>query len=271
VSLLSNDNAILYFRHHGEFASQVRQPSRGLYLIIAPNDWTFDEERSSAAPVEPEDVGVPGLCAHFISANQDWKIVFHRPSGQDFVAASSAISFNLKGKQAEDAEDTMGPLFVGAVPTLESKEPHHFDEIRSAVVGIEGRGSGRWRKEYAFDATGQLWRKGVKDNGSGWYFLRLYDSQGHLIDSLDFRYSSGLKEIRTAKGLNALVRESISIEFRHDNGIVVELDGSLPGLDPRRTTATESTYFTWRSNPHLFKARFTVSLRLQIEVGRPGF
>lgn len=259
VPLLSADRPVLYFRYQGEFASEVRHPSRGLFLIIARSDWTYDEERSSPAPIEQENVSIPGFRAHFISAGHDWRIVFFRPGEPDFYAASSSTSYDLEGKQIDDAEDTMGPLFVSAVPTLASKYANRPNEIANVVVGVEGRGLGRWRRQYPFDAENQSWRQGVKDNGSGWYFLRLYDLNNQLIDSFDFRYSLGLKEIRTAQGSSALVRDFVSIDFRHDNGVVVELNDSSPDFAPRKSATPEGTYFTWQSNPHISKVRFTLN------------
>src|SRR5262249_12088243 len=150
VPLLSSDRPVLYFRYQGEFASQVRHPSRGLFLIIAPNDWTYDEERSSPAPMEQEEVSIPGFRVHFISAGQDWGIVFRRPEKPDFYAASSSKSYDLYGRQIDDAEDTMGPLFVGDVPMLASKYENRPNDIANVVVGVEGRGLGRWRKQYSF-------------------------------------------------------------------------------------------------------------------------
>ena len=51
----------------------------------------------------------------------------------------------------------------------------------------------------------ESWQEQVRKHGSGWYFARLYDERDDLIDSLDFRYVEGLKDID-----NELSRREIS-------------------------------------------------------------
>src|SRR5581483_11195196 len=69
----------------------------------------------------------------------------------------------------------------------------------TAVVGKEGP-RGRcpsWRKSASnFEEL----RREISHRGSGWFFLRLYDHDDRLIESLDFRFSSKLKSIKIHAG-----------------------------------------------------------------------
>ena len=72
----------------------------------------------------------------------------------------------------------------------------------------------------------------------GWYFLRFYDTNNDLVESLDFRLVSALREIKIlqpspfpSKGEH----EPVDVEFRHEPGFVIQ-----PTDDLERSVQIES-------------------------------
>ena len=60
----------------------------------------------------------------------------------------------------------------------------------------------------------------------GWYFVRFYDTEDNLIESLDFRFASAVKDIRVSPhsplpGING--HSPVRVGFLHDTGCTIEL------------------------------------------------
>ncbi len=73
----------------------------------------------------------------------------------------------------------------------------HMNGIHVVVIGLEGRGRGKWRTELkpCVDDLDLKLDNVLDGRPSGWYFARLYDFGGDLVESLDFRYVPGLTSI----------------------------------------------------------------------------
>jgi predicted nucleic acid-binding Zn-ribbon protein len=257
--LLTNTSPILYFRFHNQFAREVRRLSRGLTLAIVPDQWEYDEGKSGLSPIESEAIDIPGYRVHFISADTGATTLFNRPGEKPFEVTSSNPRFLLTGHRLPDAEEAMGPLFGGELPLLGADKDEDWAKVHTIVVGVEGRGPGRWRDKCKLNGSGSGdWQERVRPQGSGWYFVRLYDSDDDLIDSLDFRYVKGLKRIETVRGEQALNREHVFIEFVHDENVSVNFTEETPHLPHRSVRPGTSTVFSWPIDPHFAKVRFAV-------------
>src|SRR5262249_9753946 len=149
-----NISPVLYFRFHNEFAREVRRPSRGLTLAIVPDRWEYDECKSGLSPIEPEAIDVPGYRVHFLSAHTSGTTVFNRPSGIPFEVTSSIPRLLLIGHRLHDAEEAMGPLFGGELPFLQADKDEDPAQVHTIVVGVEGRGPGRWRDKCKLNGSG---------------------------------------------------------------------------------------------------------------------
>lgn len=199
------DDDWLLFKLSGEQLKQgrrVEQVSSGFYLAIVPEDWERDEERAGSPPVAPEAVVLEGYQAHFfdVADSSSSCIAFREPNGKSVVIGSPGAQFCLVGEQIPDASERIGPLF-GAKPPRVKILNADWSKVRTIVIGDEGSGEHRWRKSFEPDPSQeeQELPPEVMERLAGWYFLRFYDDNEDLIDSLDFRFVAGLRGISVPK------------------------------------------------------------------------
>ena len=222
---LGQDNYLL-FRLVGENLNRgrrVKSPGAGSYLVIAPNEWKRYEALSGPPPTAPEPVCLKEYQAHFfdLAKGDEEKIAFQLPGGRPLVIESEARRFELVGNRIEDASEHMGPLFGEGPPRIRALDAQAWQGVGTIVIGEEGRGRERWRTEFSPDPC-----QGEQDlpsellaQKSGWYFLRFYDANDDLIESLDFRFIVSLKQI-TLRESRPLPSEDghrpVYVEFLHE-------------------------------------------------------
>ncbi len=141
----------LLFKLSGERFNQgrlVKSPSSsGLYLVVTPEEWERDETLSGPPPVRPESVSLAGYSAHFFDLDKSsgQKIAFRLPDGRSLAIEAKAPRFELIGRRLKDANELVGPLFGEAPPRIRALDAQAWRNIRTVVVGEEGRGRRRWR------------------------------------------------------------------------------------------------------------------------------
>jgi predicted nucleic acid-binding Zn-ribbon protein len=252
---LVTHQAPLFFRVKGNFARFVPHVSRGLNFAVVPGDWQFDETRSGTPPNAPEPMAIPGYVAHFFSPDRNPTIAFRRSNAAAIEFPCARPQFRLVGS-TPDAEESMGPLFAGNLPLLEG-DAGAMERIRTIVIGIEGRGAGRWRAAYTCDAA--RWPV-PSDLPTGWYFARLYDVQDRLVDSLDFRYIAGLSGIDVeGVALNGDVHTADARIrfFRNENTSIRLADSTaLSRITHTATKEVGSTIFEWQHHPDVRRPIF---------------
>jgi hypothetical protein len=86
----------------------------------------------------------------------------------------------------------------------------------------------------------------VRAQGSGWYFIRLYDANDALIDGFPFRYVARLKGIEV-EGAGLTEGDSeIRVTFAHDEGVsAIMTDSNSPSVEYSTAQKPQSTLFTW--------------------------
>lgn len=212
----------------------VRSPSSGLYLMIVPDDWVRDDDLSGPPPVQPEPVSLTGYKGHFfdLERDSDTKIAFLTPEGKSGVIDRKAPRFELVGNKLDDASEHIGILFGERPPTIRSPGNRRWKDVETIIVGEEGSGRGRWRMHFMPE------RKEIETNlpseilarKAGWYFLRFYNTNNELIDSLDFRFISALSEIRVHQPPplpNSNGHQAVCVEFLHKPCCAVQpIDGA---------------------------------------------
>ena len=172
----------LIFKLRKNWVGEGRRTSRitsGHFIVIAPNTW----QRTGHAPVEADGFADPEFRAHY----------FHRDAiasdeGADgfreWNDSSVAAGIELTGRRIYDDSDE-GELFVGDPPGLKSSP-----EIEWARVGEEATTG--WGKNF------QPHRQSLPealDGRQGRFFLRVYDSDVRMLDSVAFRHLSNLSQI----------------------------------------------------------------------------
>lgn len=178
----------------GASGRYVERVTRGNYVVIAPQDLMRDESVGGTAPVAPENV-IPEqarVSAHHLLVEGDADGLLLKGSGSSpiEIQPSAATRFQLIGNTIKDAHAGAGPLFGREPPRFRvegAEEPSLF------VVGVEGSSPGPRPRQAAvsFDEL----RDWLDDNEPGWFYVRAYDANDELLESLDFRYVKGLEAI----------------------------------------------------------------------------
>ena len=239
----------------------LKSLTRGRFLVVTPLDWERDAESGGHEIVAPEYV--LGACyrAHHLEVPDPLggPVVFDTPSGHVELPMQSP-GFELEGDRLADAHPEAGPLFHGSPPQLRSMRNITY---RMVVVGEEGPrvGTPGWRDRAAgFEEL----RPRIAARRAGWFFVRLYDENDDLIDSLDFRFSAQLQAIepdavppipgadghgparfRLVHGADCEVRpistpvDGLFVTRGQDDGYSIEIP-PLPHCDETRWTIRES-------------------------------
>jgi hypothetical protein len=272
--------ALLLFKLSGsrlDHGRKVKQASSGLYLAIVPNTWHRDEKKAGSAPTTPEPVFLDGYLAHFfeLTAGAPSCVAFRDDQGKPTIIGAGGPQFRLAGQEIQDASEGIGPLFGGLPPRI-CIENGQWSDVGTIVVGQEGGGRQRWRKgfEPKADQAEQELPHEILERKAGWYFMRFYDLTDTLIDSLDFRFVAGLKEISipTAGPVpfpNGHVAQTVEVH-RDASYTVVQAGQKYPGLkmeqDTDKTIVTipptaacdRTRWYIHPANSHRKEVEFTI-------------
>lgn len=178
---------------------RVKCASAGSYLVVVPDNWKRHEELSGPAPAAPESASIADCCGHYfdLEKGSDRRIAFRTPENSPVVVEFKAPRFELVGNRLADGSEDNGPLFAER-PRIRAINGEAWTEIETIVVGEEGPGQGRWRTTFTPNPHDleQDMPPEVGDINGAWYFLRFYDSNDILVESLQFRLARGLRAIK---------------------------------------------------------------------------
>lgn len=214
-----------------EEGRRVTSASKGEYLLLAPEDWTRDEPLAGSPHIAPEPTSIPGYVAHFFLVEKgcDPRIALRASSGGVVCPEMREPLFELIGTRLFDAADHIGPLFGGAQPLVRILGGRGWSCVGKIIVGAEGAGRGRWKEAVELpsndrDQDVELPHE-ITAHGAGWYFIRFYDPNDRLIDSLDFRVAcmfDAVDLIQPAPLPMPRGHEPVRVTFRHRSGAVIE-------------------------------------------------
>lgn len=205
VELRLADKSLPYlvFKLSGENLEQgrlIRYATRGSFLVIVPHDWQRNEQLSGPSSVSVAPCKIAGFKAHYFMLDHDSsiKIAFITPDGRSVVIPNRATRFELVGSLIPDANEVMGPLFGKGPPRIRSRDLTPWSDIKTIVVGKEGERQTSWRRSFTpvRDSEDQDLAQLLSNRSAGWYFIRFYNSNEELVESLDFRFANGLEDIR---------------------------------------------------------------------------
>jgi hypothetical protein len=196
-----------------------------LFFVVVPEQWQRDEQISGPAPISSENVTIAGYQAHYFSLDRKCggTISFIVPGSKSESIPTRAPRFEFTGTQLPDASENIGPLFGEVPPGIRALDQNDWNNVKTIVAGQEG-----WRIDFTPqpDRNEQVLPTELSERHGGWYFIRFYDAEDSLIESLDFRFVSGLKDIKISPhsplpGVNGHL--PVRVEFLHDTGCAVEL------------------------------------------------
>jgi hypothetical protein len=204
----------------------VRQCTSGRFLVVVPDSWSWSQDLVGAANGASEFVST-GECRayHFDLPLERGKMLsFKTPEGETVPIPCTTEHFQLTGNRIVDAHMEAGPLFGIEPPQLSLLDPSSQErKVNTVVVGEEGssgrKGTWRAQAESFEDLRPEIMRR-----GAGWFFVRLYDDNNDLIESLDFRFAAGLKALNVEKA-SALPgtggHSEARIVFRHSGDYAI--------------------------------------------------
>ena len=214
----------------------VRSPSFGSYLVIIPETWERDTELSGLPPVSPQPVTLKGYRGHFFDLVKggDRKIAFRNEKKELMLIEYKKSRFELVGNLLFDSSENLGPLFGSSPIRIRSLNSRGWEDVGTIVIGEEGGGKGRWRT--AFNPEQGVFEQELPSEvvarQGGWYFIRFYDTNDDLIESLDFRFVSGLKDIKMTQSSLFPSEEghsTVSVEFSHDSNFNIHPKDGIEG------------------------------------------
>ncbi len=180
VSLFESEP--LVFKLRKNWAGEGRRIARittGYFIVIAPDTW----ERTGRAPVEPDGCTDPAFRAHYFYRDANAS-TGSEDGFQQWNGSPVATGIELTGRRIHDDSDD-GPLFVGDAPTLNS-----LPEIECARVGEEAEHG--WGRNFRPD---QQSLPEVLNGREGRLYIRVYDPEVSLLDSVAFRHVRDLARI----------------------------------------------------------------------------
>jgi len=202
IRLAEKDNPYLLFKLTGQnqkWGRRVRYATTGTFLVVVPDMWTRNEELSGVPQVPPIQCHLVGFQAHLFNVDSeiDSLIAFYTSEGNPVKIPNRLSQFELVGPLIEDANEAMGPLFGTSMPKLRCRDGLDWGNITTVVIGEEGENHSGWRTSFIPNREVVIQDLGepMQTRQSGWYFIRLYDTNEDLAESLDFRFALTLENI----------------------------------------------------------------------------
>ncbi|SLM15982.1 hypothetical protein SPIROBIBN47_90050 [uncultured spirochete] len=230
--VITNENTYLIFRLVGEDQKRgylVSNPSMGSYLIIAPEIWEYSNISTVNRIALPEPSSLVGYLAHFceFKADKENSVAFKTSENKIITIKPVKPKFELVGNSLEDSSENIGPLFGDSMPQIKAITKNTWNDISVIIIGEEGRAKKRWRKEFIPDLSQnpQYIPDSFYEKGSGWYYVRIYNKENELVESMNFRYIELLKKINIPKHLHPAQNDgyqTAKIELIHSPGFVIK-------------------------------------------------
>lgn len=169
----------------------------GTYAIVVQNNFKYSEASNARLLADPEATGVYNCSVYLFDINNGASICFIDNNNEIIKIYAKKNSFYLEGNLIENSIENYGPLFGGKSPEIKAISDNIWLDIDSIIIGEEGPGKGKWRK-IIYPTLGEnplSISDAFPDKANGWYFIRIYNKEKELVESLDFRFVSALKKI----------------------------------------------------------------------------
>ena len=158
---------------------RIRRITSGHFIVFTPTSW----QRIGTAQVESQTCNDPGFSAHYFyrdSANPEEQ----EDGFTECPDLFASPGIQLEGRTIFDNSDE-GHLFIGSPPNLKPSETTKYARVGEECHGGWGENFSPREKALPKILAGE----------SGRFFLRVYDTDVNLIDSVTFRYLPKLERI----------------------------------------------------------------------------
>lgn len=222
--------SLRFFRYSVDLCPEVPASSvnRGIYLVLIPV--ARGGRLNENLIIAEQSIGIEGLLAYLIDIHESAPLLVDSRTGDHVRVGRQEAVVRLEGRRLEPVPEVY-ECFILEPPVLYFSETGR-ERIKSVVIGEEGARLSRlgsWRGE--FEPSGEereVFPREIGEvlhsHGCGWYFLRFYDRETNLVDSLAFRFLAGIKGITVeAPGWSPVDGYSDAIiMFHHEKGYEIE-------------------------------------------------
>ena len=230
ISDLEHGLVPLVFRLTGdvEHGAQVKQPAAGAFLLLIPSVCHEPVLSPPDTAAVAESTSLSTFRAYFIDVENHAPLTVQIGSDYTIIFNNARRRFSINGTIIEDdapkkgrRSSRQGKLYGQSPPEI--VDSHDWDGVSTIIIGEEGGGPNRWRDEMypkdEHEPSEQL-RDHLVKKRAGWFFLRFYDNQGDLIESLDFRYAASVIACRYPEW-SATRRKPDEVLIEHQTGTII--------------------------------------------------
>ncbi len=229
---LPGPTQVLVFRldRRGTFGRRVLRISSGWHLLVVDRRWTPVPTGEQTSVLLAEPTSIEGYVGYVIHVGEEFRFHFLDEGGERVRVPIGGSKFELHGCLLRDAYPDAGPLYVGEIPRLRLRRGSGltWENVGWIVVGEEGRGKKARTPNLEMPPEpiegGEVPLRLPESGEPGWFFVRVYDQQGQLIESHDFRYARDLYSIELSPE-DALPSEQghrpVDVRIRHGDEVVL--------------------------------------------------
>ena len=245
----------------------VSNPSKGLYLIIVPEIWEYLNVSTVNRIAQLEPSSLKGYLAHFCEFSLDKEDFVSFKTDEDKIVTikPSKPKFEFVGNLLEDSSLNIGPLFGDSIPQIKAFSNNAWNDISVIVVGEEGRTKNRWRNQIIPDRfqNPQIIANAFPENCSGWYYVRIYNNENSLAESMDFRYIRSLKKIHIPKHQHLFLGENgyqtAQVELLHSPDFIIKNSNNRNEFEINHKSP-ENTIISIPANPDFDKSDWLIEI-----------
>ncbi|OLZ11064.1 hypothetical protein [Sulfobacillus thermosulfidooxidans] len=177
---------VLAFRlylNRGRYVENIQ--GDGPYLLVVPMDYHVNSQPSAI----PQTVFIDGFQGWFIESIAHTKIL---DANQQVIRkwVDNVIQPELLGNVLTEASESAVPWFME-----EPKIGGTWTGTRKIVMGLEQGQESLWARQELLFSEGIVPELPRIPTNTGWYFVRFYDENDHLLSSLSFRWAKDLKNV----------------------------------------------------------------------------
>ena len=113
------------------------------------------------------------------------------------------------------------------LPKVRGEYQQVWEDVSEIIVGVEGPGKEKWRQPVlpAHDLIEQELPQAILTHQSGWYFVRIYDAMGDLMESFEFKFVRGLKNVKVPSEClcpGSVGHQPVVVELNHEPCVSIQ-------------------------------------------------
>lgn len=212
----AHSDRILVFRLYGNRGRCVETAQGdGPYLLVVPVDYRVE----SPSQIIPQTVFIEGFQGWFIEAIVYTKIL---DANQQIIREwlDNAIHPELRGDVLAEASESAVPWFLEE-PNIQGS----WNGTRKIVMGLEQGAESWWARQEVLFSEGMRPELPRIQTGTGWYFVRFYDSNDQLLSSLSFRWARDLRDVVSKHDDTGTL-----VTFQHRGHLQIHPQGDSPDI-----------------------------------------